>query len=104
VAVRFGEKVGIGETLQEALDQVFAGDAGASTGEGGQTPTTPTTPTTPDQPGSTDSAGAAADLKKAQTAFDAADAALRKGDLAEYQKQIGVAKQAIAAALKKLGR
>ena len=33
VAARFGEHVGIGNTLQEALDQVFSGDAGAETGE-----------------------------------------------------------------------
>ena len=33
VVVRFGEKVGIGDTLQAALDQVFQGDAGAQTGE-----------------------------------------------------------------------
>ena len=33
VVVRFGEKVGIGETLQSALDEVFQGDAGADTGE-----------------------------------------------------------------------
>lgn len=33
VVVRFGERVGIGDTLQAALDQVFEGDAGAETGE-----------------------------------------------------------------------
>lgn len=33
IVVRFGEKVGIGDTLQAALDQVFQGDAGAQTGE-----------------------------------------------------------------------
>jgi uncharacterized protein len=114
VAVQFGQYVGIGETLQAALDQVFSGDAGVSTGEiGGSTPTTspttppttsPTTPPTTSPTTGTDPAGATADLTKAQAAFDAADAALRKGDLAEYQKQIAVAKQDIASALKKLGR
>ena len=29
VLARFGQQVGIGDTLQEALDQVFAGDSGA---------------------------------------------------------------------------
>ena len=33
VLARFGQQVGIGDTLQEALDQVFAGDSGATTGE-----------------------------------------------------------------------
>lgn len=33
VVVRFGERVGIGDTLQAALDQVFQGNAGAKTGE-----------------------------------------------------------------------
>lgn len=109
VAVRFGGSIGIGDTLQAALNEVFSGDAGGSTGENpgsGSTPTphpTPSTqPTASPQPG-TDKAGAAGDLSKAQTAFDAADAALRRGDLAEYQRQLGVAKQEVAAAMKKLG-
>ncbi len=51
VVVRFGEHVGIGNTLQEALDQVFVGDAGAETGEDpDQTPTEPTEPTDPTEP------------------------------------------------------
>ena len=29
VLARFGQQVGIGDTLQQALDQVFAGDSGA---------------------------------------------------------------------------
>ncbi len=37
VVVRFGQQVGIGDTLQDALDQVFKGDSGAKTGEGGTT-------------------------------------------------------------------
>jgi uncharacterized protein len=110
VAVRFGQSVGIGNTLQEALDQVFSGNAGASTGETGQTtpttPTTPTAPTTPTTPTTTkvDLEGAAADLKTADAAFTAADAALRNGNLAEYQSQVAIAKAAVASGLKKLGR
>jgi uncharacterized membrane protein (UPF0182 family) len=111
VAVRFGEHVGIGETLQAALDSVFSGDAGADTGEGdtgnpGQptSPTQPTNPSEPTQPNKTDSAAATAQLKKAETAFVAADAALKAGDLAEYQKQLGLAKAAVEAALTALDR
>ncbi|MCE1173050.1 MAG: UPF0182 family protein [Propionibacteriales bacterium] len=104
VAVRFGSSVGIGETLQAALDSAFAGNAGASTGEGGggTTPTQPTQPTQP--PTGTDPSGAAADLATAQAAFNAADAALKNGNLAEYQKQVDAAKAAVLSAMKKLGR
>lgn len=56
VAVRFGENVGIGDTLQEALDQVFGGDAGASTGE---TAVDMTDPDVPGQQGSSGSPSAA---------------------------------------------
>lgn len=106
VAVRFGQYVGIGATLQEALDQVFSGDAGASTGEAETPAQNPTSPSTaPSPPTSTDKQTAASQaMAKAQTAFDAADAALRKGDLAEYQTQIGIAKQAVTEAMKQLGR
>ena len=47
VMVRFGQSVGIGDTLAQALDQVFDGDSGAATGEN-EVPAEPTTPTTPD--------------------------------------------------------
>jgi uncharacterized membrane protein (UPF0182 family) len=104
VAVRFGASVGIGETLQAALDSAFAGNAGASTGEGGggTTPTQPTQPTQP--PTATDPSGAAADLAIANAAFNAADAALKNGNLAEYQTQVDAAKAAVLSAMKKLGR
>jgi uncharacterized membrane protein (UPF0182 family) len=104
VAVRFGDHVGIATTLQEALDQVFEGSAGASTGEepdtSGPQPNEPTTPggtTTPDEK------AAVAALQRAQSAFTAADAALRQGNLAEYQKQVDAAKAALAEALGKMG-
>ncbi len=112
VVVRFGSSVGIGTTLQEALDQVFAGDAGAKTGEGetpGATPptvpSTPGTPTPPPQPtGQVDHAAAVAAMTKAQEAFTAADAALRNGDLAGYQAKTNEAKAALAEAVKAMGR
>ena len=43
-------------------------------------------------------------MKKAEAAFVASETALRSGDLAEYQKQVGIAKTAVEAALKALGR
>lgn len=107
VAVRFGEHVGIGNTLQEALDQVFVGDAGAETGEDpGEAPTEPTEPTEPNNPSeptAADRQAAVVLMQKAKVAFDAADEALRKGDLAGYQTQIAAAKAAVAEALSKLG-
>jgi uncharacterized membrane protein (UPF0182 family) len=104
VAVRFGEHVGIATTLQAALDQVFGGDSGASTGEEPGTDNPPTEPTTPGG-GTTapDEKAAVVALQRAETAFAAADAALRQGNLAEYQKQVDAAKASLAEALGKMG-
>ncbi len=115
VVVRFGAHVGIGSTLQEALDAVFAGDAGANTGEqpSGTSTTSPspnpststsTSPTTTPTGSATANPAAVALLEKAQTAFEAADAALRKGDLATYQAKNDEARTALAEALKLMGR
>ncbi len=101
VAVRFGDHVGIAATLQEALDQVFAGDAGANTGE--DPGNTPTTPPPGDNTTTADQKAAVVAMQKAQTAFTAADAALRNGNLAEYQKQVEIAKAALTDALAKMG-
>ncbi len=112
VVVRFGSYVGIGSTLQEALDKVFAGNAGAETGE--QPIGTSSTSPSPSPSGSaspsptgTPSANnpaAVTELNRAQAAFEAADAALRKGDLATYQAKVNEAQTALAAALKLMGR
>lgn len=113
VGVRFGQTVGIGATLQEALDQVFQGDAGGDTGEQstGQPPVTkPEDPGKKDDKSSTaspskvDHAAAAAALARAEAAFKAADEALKKGDLGTYQKKNREAAQAIQEAMRALGR
>ncbi len=82
VVVRFGENVGIGETLQAALDQVFQGDAGAETGE-----EIPDDPADPNQPTSELMGNERARelLAEAMDLFTQADEALRSGDLATYQ-------------------
>lgn len=95
VIVRFGQDVGIGETLDAALDEVFGGDSGADTGEepdqaGTDDPEDQEEPKSPDL-----SPDAAEALAEADQAFRAADEALRKGDLAEYQKQVEEARKAI---------
>lgn len=130
VAVRFGEHVGIGSTLQQALDQVFQGDSGAKTGENpitepppGQAPTpgapapNPTTAPSP-APGSVPSGSAAPQpapstsakgpeaakklLAEAETLFGEADAALKAGDLANYQAKQNAAKDKVVEAMKAL--
>lgn len=95
VVVRFGEQISIGTTLQEALDTVFKGDAGASTGEGDQ-PQTSKTPA-PSAPAKGEQAALKL-LDEASKAFAAADAALKKGDLATYQKQLDLARRKMSAA------
>ncbi|MDR0436189.1 MAG: UPF0182 family protein, partial [Propionibacteriaceae bacterium] len=107
VVVRFGEHIGIGDTLQEALDMVFAGDSGAETGEnpgdgtGPGTPPDPDTPTdpgvpidpgTPTEPDQSSSAAVKALLAEAEGFFVAADKALQAGDLAGYQAQLARAR------------
>jgi len=94
VIVRFGDAVAIGATLQEALDTVFAGDAGADTGEGGQG----------NGSGKVDNPAAIAALAAAQKAFEEADAALKAGDLATYQAKIKEAQAAIEKAQRAMGR
>lgn len=94
VIVRFGENVAIGATLQEALDKVFAGDAGATTGEGGQTGGT----------GTVDNPAVVAALAAAEKAFAEAEAALKAGDLATYQAKIKEAQAAIERAQRAMGR
>lgn len=93
VAVRFGEHVGIGETLQEALDSVFGGDSGAQTEEDpAKEPPTTTPPSGVD-------AQISKLLGEADASFAAADASLKAGDLAGYQKHIADARAKVAQAL-----
>ncbi|WP_104117278.1 UPF0182 family protein [Arthrobacter sp. B1805] len=106
VLVSFGETVGFAPTLAEALDQVFAGDSGATTGDSdnvGETPEDPGTPPTDGEGGATPtptptpsqggtSGGTtddpAADLRAAlddaNDAIQDGNAALAAGDFAAY--------------------
>lgn len=112
VLARFGQSVGIGSTLQEALDQVFAGDAGAATGENGDGTETstdtgegeqPATPSTPATPGVVDEAALQQAVADAERAFTEADTALRAGDLAEYQAKTREAQAAVERAKVAMG-
>ncbi|MGO1971557.1 MAG: UPF0182 family membrane protein [Propionibacteriaceae bacterium] len=102
VVVRFGTEVGIGDTLQQALDQVFAGNAGADTGEEDPDTEQPEEPADPGT-GDPDNPAATAALEKAEEAFTSADKALKAGDLATYQTKMGEAQTAVQEAMEALG-
>ncbi len=94
VFASFGGTVGVGDTLQEALDDVFQGDAGTDTGEnvpggGGE----------PDPEGGGDVGTAEEQLDQAlidaQRAYEDAQAALREGDFTAYGEAIDRLGQAI---------
>jgi uncharacterized membrane protein (UPF0182 family) len=89
VFVQFGGTVGVGSTLQEALDDVFQGNAGTDTGEEVQ----------PDGGGTEEGGGQggedqtpeeelAAALSDAKQAYADAQAALREGDFAGYGEAV----------------
>jgi uncharacterized membrane protein (UPF0182 family) len=81
VLVSFGDQIGFADTLDEALDQVFGGNSGASAGDAG-TGGTGETPTTP--PAKNASADLKAALADAQQAIKDGQAALAKQDFAAY--------------------
>ena len=90
VLVAFGDRVAFEDTLTEALDVLFGGDAGASGGDGDVEPTDPETPADPDAPadpdeGSTPPTGEAVTaLEQARAALSAREAALKAGDLEKF--------------------
>jgi uncharacterized membrane protein (UPF0182 family) len=88
VLVSFGDKIAFEDTLQEALDTVFAGESGVDTGEvtppPGGTPTPTPSPTGTASPGTGDNAALRAALADAQKALADAQAALQANDFAAY--------------------
>ncbi len=93
----FGKQVAWGETLSQALDGLFGGNAGATAadagaGSGGGVVTTPGTGT------GGDASAYAAAIAAIQQAYDEGQAALRRGDLAGYATAQDKLKAAIAAA------
>ncbi|MHA7281635.1 UPF0182 family membrane protein [Arthrobacter sp. TMS2-4] len=119
VLVSFGETVGFAPTLAEALDQVFGGNSGATTGDEenvGETPEDPAAPPvegdeapapapTPAEGGTPDGATGdpAADLRAAladaNDAIQDGNAALEAGDFAAYGEAQERLEQAIQRAL-----
>jgi hypothetical protein len=97
VLASFGDKVGFGSNLSEALDVVLGADSGISDENEPGTPepppatAEPTTeptpgPTAEPTPGPTGGASANQLLQQAQQKFVEADAALRRGDLQEWSR------------------
>ncbi len=84
VLVAFGEEVGFANTLQEALDQVFQGDSGASTADGadGPSPEPGSQPQVPENQSEQEKLSQA--LTDANEAIQASEEALAAGDWAAY--------------------
>jgi uncharacterized membrane protein (UPF0182 family) len=87
VLVSFGERVAYGSTLQEALTKVF--NTSVDTGE------EPPGTTTPPPPNQQQNATVKQALADAQAAYGRAQEALKKADLAGYQKAVNDMKAAL---------
>lgn len=96
VLVSFGDQIGFGNTLQEALDQVFGGSSGATVNNTTGTGTTGITPTK--------STSLKQALANAQAALTSANAALKSGNFAAYGVAQNQLKAAIAAAIAAQGK
>lgn len=124
VIVAHGERIVMEESLAESLEELFGvlpetgedpdfiegetpepgddgeGDEGEAPGDDGDDGTPPSTTTPPTTtPGQADTRTAAELLADAGELFDEADAALREGDLGEYQRLVREAQQLVARAL-----
>jgi uncharacterized membrane protein (UPF0182 family) len=84
VVVWHAGDVRIADTLQEALTQLFGDAPPTQEQTGGETPTTPTGPSSPN---------ISSLLTQAESEFQAADEALRNGDLAGYQSHTAKARE-----------
>jgi uncharacterized membrane protein (UPF0182 family) len=107
VAVTSGDRVGFGETLTEAIDDMFLTDEqGNPAGGGATTTTTPEDPATPEEPsGETVPAEGSPEemLARADDLFTQADEALAAGDLGEYDRLVDEARALLSSALAALG-
>jgi uncharacterized membrane protein (UPF0182 family) len=94
VAVAYGDKSVLADSVPAALNALF--------GAGTSTPTDNGNNGTPNPAPETRTAAQL--LARAQKEFDAANAALKKSDLATYATQIGLAEKDVAAAIKALDK
>jgi uncharacterized membrane protein (UPF0182 family) len=95
VVVYYAGRSVIDTTLDGAMQQLFAGKApppttgqGVATGPGGPTASTTTTTPTPGQTAPPANGTVAQFLQQASDAYNEAQAALRRGDLAAYQAAV----------------
>lgn len=104
VLVGFGDQIQMRDTLQEALDAVFQGDAGSRTGEDGDPPTTtpPSGGTTPPTGGGNPNLQAA--IRDAAQAFQEGEQALRDNDFAKYGEAQRRLKEALSRAAAASGK
>jgi len=110
VLVAFGDSVAFEDTLDQALDQIFGGDSGASAGDSGDAgggTTTPTEPTTPPSDGSTGTPSDSAALQQALSDYQQAladrTAAYASGDLVAAAEADQRMRDAIARAIAAAG-
>ncbi len=105
VLVSFGDRIAYANTLTEALNKLFGGDAGADAGDGDIAPVDPVPPVDPIRPdeGETDPLPIVPGLPDDQAALEktivdalaAKDAALKSGDLTEFAKQDAILTEAL---------
>lgn len=95
VIASFGDNVGFGQSLDQALRVALGLEPGTAGEDGGGATTTP-------PPSGGTSQTAAQHLAQASDSYNKAQAALKAGDLATYQKEIDAMGQSIAAAQKAL--
>ena len=104
ILVAFGDEVAFEDTLQDALDSLFGGDAGVETPDSDVAPTpSPTEPGDPDQPSDPTTPTVPADefdrlLAEASTAMQERQQALQSGDWTAY----GEADAKLTAAIERL--
>ncbi len=103
VAVTSGDRVGFGETLAEAIDDMFTTDEQGNPEDGGTTTTAPEEPADPEEP--TDPEEPVTEgtpeelLVQADERFTQADEALARGDLGEYDRLVEEARELLRSAL-----
>ena len=98
VVVVYGDQVRQGATLDEALRQIFGVSPPSPTSaEPAQRPPE-TAPAAPSAPGAAVPAEVQRLLEQAEQEFALANDALRRGDLAEYQRRVNAARDLIARA------
>ncbi len=97
--VSFGDQIGFGNTLQEALNQVFGGSSGATVNS-----STGVVSSNGGAATSTGSTSLKQALANAQAALSAANQALKSGDFTAYGQAQNQLKAAIAAAIAAQGK